>query len=150
MRRFEEGAIMIITGGCHCGNIRYEFLSDMEFNELPVRICECSYCTKHGNRYTSDPGGRLEVTIKRSDETADYHFGSKTTGSVFCTNCGVLPFMKLKTDGDLYAIININTSDQPFDMSKAQRFDYSFESVQDRVARRKKSWIGKVVIHTQD
>lgn len=51
----ERGRGVKITGGCHCGNIHYELTADVEFEELPVRICSCTFCQKHGNRYTSDP-----------------------------------------------------------------------------------------------
>lgn len=139
---------MKITGGCHCGNISYEFTPDVAFDELPVRICGCSFCQKHGNRYTSDSAGHLVVTIRQNDEIADYQFGSGTTRSVFCKNCGVMPFMKLKTDEGLYAIINVNTADQPFDMTKAQNFDYSGENAKQSIARREKKWINNVEIRT--
>lgn len=144
----ERGRGVKITGGCHCGNIHYELTADVEFEELPVRICSCTFCQKHGNRYTSDPAANLVVIIKRADETVEYQFGSGTTRSIFCKNCGVLPFMKLKTDNGLYAIININTADQSFDMTKAQSFDYSGESAEQSIARREKKWIGNVEIKT--
>ena len=58
------------SGRCHCGNIRFEFDSGVPRSELPVRVCGCAFCVRHGARYTSDPGGAVHVEID-DRETVD-------------------------------------------------------------------------------
>ena len=36
------------TGGCHCGQVRFECTTDMAF----VTACNCSICTKKGLHFT--------------------------------------------------------------------------------------------------
>lgn len=139
-----------IKGSCHCGNIQYEFTSKLETGSLPVRTCSCSFCTRQGNRYTSDPEGTLEVTYNNPDRVSEYRFGSGTVDFVFCKNCGVMPFAKLETAGRIFGLVNVNTAEGGFDTSNDQLCDYSSETVEDSLKRRRKNWIGQVTIQTQD
>ncbi len=139
-----------IKGSCHCGNIQYEFVPKLDLGSLPVRICGCSFCTKHGNRYTSDLDGSLTVTVKNPEKVKDYRFASGTVGFVFCTECGIMPFAKLDIENRTYGLVNINTSDHEFDVTKAQSFDYSSETVEDSLKRRQKNWIGNVIIESSN
>ncbi len=45
----------MITGGCHCSNIRFRLESAKPPSEFAPRVCDCTFCTKHGARYISDP-----------------------------------------------------------------------------------------------
>ena len=49
------GRAMIIRGGCHCGNIRFSLSWEPDPAEIPARACICSFCTKHGGVWTSNP-----------------------------------------------------------------------------------------------
>ncbi|PSO72364.1 MAG: hypothetical protein BRC41_15760 [Cyanobacteria bacterium QH_9_48_43] len=55
-----------LRGGRHCGNIEFYFSSDKVIAELPVRVCKCTFCTKHAARHTSEPAGQLKVVIHQS------------------------------------------------------------------------------------
>ena len=39
------------TGGCHCGQVRFECTTDMAM----VTACNCSICTKKGLHFTFLP-----------------------------------------------------------------------------------------------
>ena len=51
------------TGGCHCGNIRLRFSTELDPSQIEVRACQCSFCVKHGSRAVADPDGRLTVSV---------------------------------------------------------------------------------------
>ena len=54
---------MIHTGGCHCGNIKLEFESVLSPAALPLRACQCDFCRRQGALSTSDPDGRIRLTV---------------------------------------------------------------------------------------
>lgn len=136
---------MLITGGCHCGNIR--FLLDWEPDpaEIVGRACTCEFCTKHGNVWTSKPDGRLAVEIRDPSSATQYEFGTRTAQFHVCTRCGITPVVTCSIDGRLYAVVNTNTFDAPAS-SLIRRMPATLdgETTSDRLDRRRRNWIGQV------
>ncbi|MFQ5533972.1 MAG: hypothetical protein ACE5EM_04010 [Sphingomonadales bacterium] len=139
----------VITGGCHCGALTYRFKSPLAAAELPVRPCSCTFCTKHGARYTSHPEGTVEVVVKEPYLLERYRFGHQTADFLICRRCGAIILAVCEIENRLCGVININTTDKP-DCFVAQtvvsRFDA--ERREDRLARRSRNWIGHVSILT--
>ncbi|KAK4119410.1 hypothetical protein N657DRAFT_684484 [Parathielavia appendiculata] len=85
------------TGGCHCGNIRYRAVLDI--NSPNVTKCNCSICHKNG--YVFSPrvsGSEFELLSPSSiaDATVGaYEFGSKMLCHHFCKTCGVSCFFRM-------------------------------------------------------
>ncbi|PLX89997.1 MAG: hypothetical protein C0619_10150 [Desulfuromonas sp.] len=102
-------ALYEISGRCHCGNIEYEFTSPLQKTELPIRTCDCSFCTKQGACYTSHPQGKLVARIKDRTLLQTYRFGSEAADAYICRQCGVYPFIASELDGTLYAVLNANS-----------------------------------------
>ncbi len=73
-----------------------------------------------------------------------YRFGTKTADFVFCRKCGVMPFVLSKIEGKTFAGVNINTSDKEYNTNHIKRVSFSGESIEERMERRKRSWIGRV------
>ena len=69
---------MIIDGKCHCGNIAFDLDWEGTAPEIPARACGCTFCVKHGGVWTSNPKGRLSVSIGDPGVVSKYAFG--TTG----------------------------------------------------------------------
>ncbi len=67
-----------LRGSCHCGNIRFVFITDKTDDELPKRECQCSFCLQHGRISTSDPGGEMLVSIADTEKVTKYRFGHRT------------------------------------------------------------------------
>ncbi len=135
------------SGRCHCGNIRFEFESGVPPSELPVRVCGCAFCIRHGARYTSDPGGAVRVEIDDGEFVQRYAFGHRTAEFILCRRCGCVPLATSIIDGKTYAIININVTEDPDAFSRpATAFDYDEETVEERLMRRREKWIGSVTI----
>lgn len=92
-------AEFVREGGCHCGNIRYSFQTTVPVAELPLRACACSFCTRHGARYTSDPGGKLMIDIAEDGVLSRYRFATQTAEFLVCTRCGVMSAVLARIDG---------------------------------------------------
>lgn len=80
----------LLTGGCHCGNIRTAFGTSKNPNDLIPRVCDCSFCSKHGASYIFDPEGSLSIEVTRSDLLSEYRQGMEIARFLVCRRCGVL------------------------------------------------------------
>jgi hypothetical protein len=136
---------MLIFGRCHCGNLSFELDWKPEPSAIPARACTCSFCTKHGGVWTSNPSGSLKVTTRDSDHVSRYAFGTKTAEFHICTACGVVPLATSLIDDRIYAVVNVNTFEnvQPSMLERASA-SLDGESRDDRLARRKRNWIADV------
>ncbi len=136
-----------LMGHCHCRNIEFHFYTDLIIGKLPVRVCTCTFCTKHAARYTSDPAGQLKVVIHESKFLSPYRYGTGTADFLICARCGVFPLVLCSNEGELYAVININAlEDVTMFTQTPKSVDYGGETQQQRLARRKSSWISQVTV----
>lgn len=129
------------SGRCHCGNIRLIFETAKTPQQLGVRACTCSFCTRHGARTTTDPQGSVRITVRDSTKLNRCRFGLRTADFLVCAECGVYPGA-IFADGDrLYATLNINAFDEcqsfPEESSPAS---YDHETEAERRERRKSGW----------
>jgi len=136
---------MLIRGRCHCGNIAFALTWEPAPAEIPARACGCSFCTKHGGVWTSNPGGRLEVTVKDPALVSKYAFGTRTADFHVCTRCGIVPVVSCRIDGRLYGVVNVNAF-EGIDAALLRRAASNFEGeeTESRLARRKRNWIADV------
>ena len=136
---------MLIRGGCHCGNISFVLDWRPEPSEIPARACDCSFCTKHGGVWTSNPKGALEVTVKDPSLVSKYAFGTKTATFHICARCGIVPVVTSELDGRLYAVVSVNAF-EGIDPARVRRApaDFEGEETSARLARRKRNWISDV------
>lgn len=136
-----------IKGGCHCGNIRFQFFWPLGGAEIPVRACSCSFCTKHRGTYTSHPEAQLSVEIADESRINKYVFGTKTAEFHVCTRCGVMPFVTSKIGGREYAVVNANTfNDVDPSTLTSSVSHFAGETTTERLERRKRIWIPNVSI----
>jgi hypothetical protein len=125
-------------GACHCGNIVVELASDRTASELGTRTDPCSFCAKHGSLYTSDPDGELHLAIGDADRVARYRFGTRTADFVICTTGGVFVAACMEQ----LAVVNINVlaARSEFLANPVHVVDLDGESLEDRLARRRRRW----------
>jgi hypothetical protein len=83
-----SGARLSLNGSCHCGNLNYRFACADAITKLPARVCGCTFCTRHGARWTSDPEGALNLTAQNADAVSKYRFGHGTADFIICRTCG--------------------------------------------------------------
>ena len=136
---------MLIRGRCHCGNISFSLSWQPDPAEIPARACDCSFCTKHGGVWTSNPRGVLEVAVKEPAQVSRYSHGTGTAEFHICARCGVVPVVTSRIDGRLYAVVSVNAF-EGVDPSLLRRAPASFgdEDKARRLERRKRNWIADV------
>ena len=136
-----------IEASCHCGNIQLDLDWPIADTEIGVRQCSCSFCRKHGGSWTSNRSAAVTVTVGDDAQLTKYRFGTRTADFWVCANCGIVPLVTGEIDGQLYAVVNVNT----FTKAPGFRFststtDFDGEGMDDRIARRKRNWIPNVVV----
>jgi hypothetical protein len=136
---------MLIHGRCHCGNVTFDLDWTGDAAKIPARACGCGFCTRHGGVWTSHPGSRLRVKIEQDALVSRYEFGTRTATFHVCARCGVPPVVTSKIEDRTYAVVNVNCFDD-VDPARLDRATTSFdgESVESRLARRKRGWIADV------
>jgi hypothetical protein len=136
---------MLIHGSCHCGNIGFELEWEPDPQEIIARECDCSFCTRHGGLWTSYPAGILRVTVQDPARHSAYSFGTGTALFHVCSRCGAVPVVSSRLDGRDYAVVSV-TAFTNVDPALIRRSSASFEgeSREERLARRKRNWIGAV------
>jgi len=96
-----------ITGGCHCGAVRYEAEADLS-NAVE---CNCSHCAKKGFILTFTPAEKFRL-ISGKEKLSEYRFNKQVIAHTFCSECGVPPFaFGTQPDGQQMAAINVRCVD---------------------------------------
>ena len=136
---------MRISGGCHCGNVRFVLDWQPDPAVIPARACTCSFCVKHGGVWTSCPTGSLRVAVRDPQKLSRYSFGTKTADFHVCADCGVVPLVTSRIEGRDYAVVNVNAC-ADIDPAMVQRTAATFDAEDGvaRLARRQRNWIADV------
>jgi len=138
---------MRIDGGCHCGNIRYELDWPGALASITTRVCNCSFCVKHGGNWTSHRDAALSAMLLDAAQVSKYRFGTETADFFICVRCGGVPFVTCTIGGHAFAVVNANTF-EGVDVAALKRAPASFdgESTAARLERRARHWIPRVEI----
>ena len=135
------------TGGCHCGNIRLGFSTELDPPQIEVRACQCSFCVRHGSRAAADAAGKLIISVKDEARLQRYQFGLRTADYLICRECGVYVAAITGDDDaiardDARAIVIINALDdrERFNQEPVS-VDFDAESREQRQARRRARWM---------
>ena len=136
---------MLISGSCHCGNIRFSLQWQPEPAQIPARACTCSFCTRHGAVWTSCPTGSLKVTIGDPSLVTRYEFATRTAQFHVCSRCGVVPLVTGDIGDRVYAVVNVNSFEGvPASLLNPAPASFEGEAPLDRLARRARHWIPDV------
>jgi hypothetical protein len=101
------------TGGCHCGQVRYECTTDLAM----VTACNCSICTKKGLHFAFLPTHSFHLHAGE-EALKEYLFNRRAIRHQICSECGVEVFAKgEKPDGTHVIALNVSTIDH-IDLSK--------------------------------
>jgi hypothetical protein len=85
-----------ITGGCHCGLVRFEAKVPQDAELLD---CNCSICTMTGYLHLIVPDSDFRLT-EGQRETITYRFGSGKARHIFCGQCGIKSFYRPRSHPD--------------------------------------------------
>ena len=95
------------TGGCHCGQVRYEVETDLGL----VISCNCSICSKKGLLLTFAPVHKFSL-VSGESELVDYQFNKHVVHHLSCACCGVESFARGQMpDGTPMVAINVRCLD---------------------------------------
>ena len=146
-RRQSNPIVYETAGRCHCGNISFRYSAPVDPRQAPLRACQCSFCTRHGARYTAHPQGTLAAEVEDPAAVSRYRFGTGTADFHICRRCGGMPFATCEMGGRLYAVVNVNCFED-FDAAGAtvDSVDYDDESEGTRLERRRERWVANVSI----
>jgi hypothetical protein len=79
---------MRVTGGCHCGKVR--FAAEVP-EAVEVLDCNCSICRMTGFRHLIVP--HQDFTLASGDQAlVSYRFNTGAAEHLFCGTCGVKSF----------------------------------------------------------
>jgi hypothetical protein len=136
-----------LTGRCHCGNVELVLETSLRPEELSLRADMCPFCRKHGARTTSDPGGRVVITVHHPEQLLRYRFGLRTADFLVCARCGIYVAAVLKEGSSAWATVNVNTLDAVDRFTQpATLVTYEGESAAERSARRKARWTPALIL----
>ncbi|MEO9600963.1 GFA family protein [Parasphingorhabdus sp.] len=89
-----------VSGGCHCGAVRFEAAVDASPEMLD---CNCSACAGTGflHLFASHEDFTL---LKGGNDLISYKFGSRQADHLFCRHCGVKSFYQPRSHPDCWSI----------------------------------------------
>jgi hypothetical protein len=96
----------LLRGGCHCGNVKLAFGTSKPLGDLSPRVCECSFCSKHGASYIFDCDGSLSIEAKGLNALSEYRQGLEIAKFLVCRCCGVLIAALFDDEAGSYGALN--------------------------------------------
>lgn len=108
---------MKLTGGCHCGAVRFKL-----HVTPPVELldCNCSICGMTGYLHLSIP--HSDFTLLAGDEAlTSYRFGSGAAEHLFCRTCGIKSFYQPRSHPDCWSV-NFRCLDSEHGLEPGVRF----------------------------
>ncbi|XUU59506.1 GFA family protein [Erythrobacter sp. HA6-11] len=95
-----DAANLKVTGGCHCGAVRFEA-------EVPQSVemldCNCSICSASGYLHLFVPHADFTL-LSGEDALTTYRFGSEEAQHLFCKYCGVKSFYQPRSHPDCWSV----------------------------------------------
>ena len=146
----------MLTGGCHCKNIKIEYETNIAPEDAKPRACQCSFCRQHQSRSVSDPNGSVRIMVDNAELLSRYKFSMQSIEFLICRECGVYvgAYMIDPANDKTYATLMVSALDQRKRYPQPNPYDYDDQDKQARTARRARSWtpalltIGKERIST--
>ena len=89
-----------VSGGCHCGQVRFEI---SVANTIRVQHCNCSMCSMVGFIHLIVPAADFQL-LEGSEFLTEYRFNSGTAKHLFCARCGVKSFYVPRSNPDGFSV----------------------------------------------
>lgn len=91
---------MKISGGCHCGAVRFHFDSPVD---VELVDCNCSMCHRTGFLHMFVPHDIFMLECGDAD-LVSYRFGTETANHLFCRHCGIKSFYQPRSHPDAWSV----------------------------------------------
>ena len=95
-----------ISGGCHCGAVRYEADAPRGAEALD---CNCSICARTGFRHLMVAHEDFRL-LSGAEALTSYRFGTGAAEHLFCSVCGVKSFYQPRSHPEAWSL-NVNCLD---------------------------------------
>ena len=115
---------MKVSGGCHCGAVRFE--AEVPQPPVPALDCNCSVCRMTGFVHIMVEHEDFELLMGR-EALASYRFGTGTADHLFCRHCGVKSFYQPRSHPNEWSV-NANCLDAPLELAIEQFDGANWES----------------------
>ena len=135
-----------LRGSCHCGQLRVDLRTSQDPAKLNPRVCDCSFCDKHGAAYVSDPEGSMCILETAAGALRSYRQGSGIARFVLCSTCGVLMGVHFTTNGRIYGAVNASCLDKATALGTYLAASLQGLSPDERVSRWSKLWVPHVIV----
>jgi len=112
----------VLTGGCHCGAVRFEVRLEPSPDPLDLIDCNCSICTKKGFLHLIVPQAQFRL-LAGQDDLLEYRFNTGVARHIFCRSCGIHGFYHPRSHPDGVSV-NARCLDADIkDRAKVRSFD---------------------------
>ena len=110
-----------VTGGCHCGAVRFE--ADLVDGFATIRRCTCSLCRMRGAVAVSAALAGVRIT-RGAGALTRYRFNTGTAEHYFCSVCGIYTHHQRRSNPNEYGV-NVACLDgmSPFDFATVPVMD---------------------------
>ena len=105
-----------ISGGCHCGAVRFTATVPAT---AEVLACNCSICTMTGYLHLIVPHARFRL-LSGEDALTGYRFGSRAAEHLFCATCGIKSFYQPRSHPEAWSV-NVRTLDEGHGLDLRER-----------------------------
>jgi hypothetical protein len=92
--------MVVHTGGCHCGRVRFEATAPAE---IAVTDCNCSMCSKSAYLHLIVPKSQFRL-LQGAGSLTTYTFNTGAAQHLFCKVCGVKSFYVPRSHPDGYSV----------------------------------------------
>ncbi len=92
----QQPKLHILTGGCHCGRVRFRVRAPRAVTALE---CDCSICRMTGFLHLIVPRSRFELECSE-DALVEYRFNTGVARHRFCGHCGIKSFYVPRSNPD--------------------------------------------------
>jgi hypothetical protein len=106
-----------ISGGCHCGAVRFEALAA---RKAEILDCNCSICAMAGFRHLIIPHEDFRL-VSGPETLTSYRFGTGAAEHLFCSRCGIKSFYQPRSHPQAWSV-NFNALDNPGLLEPVFRF----------------------------
>ena len=96
----EHSRLITRTGGCHCGQVRFEVTAPAR---LRVSDCNCSICSKSCYLHLIVPKLDFKL-LAGADALTNYQFNTGTARHLFCSVCGIKSFYVPRSHPQGYSV----------------------------------------------
>jgi len=122
---------------CLCQNIVIEFTNGDAFNL--ARKCNCNYCVSKNAEYVSNPKELISFKVIDKEKRTIVKHGYRSADFHECVNYGLVLVTSVIED-DAYCVLNAKVLGIEGYTLDPQARDFSEESINARLARRKSNW----------